>query len=389
MDPVIRLTGARIALAASHAEKIDVDICRGRILPFDEARVSARYDMSGHLILPGLINAHDHLEFNLFPRLGSGPYANARQWAADIYRPDASPVREHLRVPKRVRLIWGGLKNLISGVTTVAHHNPWERYFTQTFPLRVLRRYGWAHSLAFSQDIVSRCLATPGPCPFIVHAGEGTDGSARAEVGRLDELGILSARSVLVHAVAGGPAEWDLIRKRAASIVWCPGSNLFTLGRTLCADVIRSAVPISLGTDSAMTGEGDLIDEIRVAQASAGLNADEIYPLVTTRPAQALRLRKGHGTIAAGAVADLVAVKDAGQTPAGALMNLHPQLVLVRGKIMLASDRFAKLTGPDFYPLEVEGRGRWLVRANIPRLHAQAVEALGPDIRLAGRRILR
>ena len=50
--------------------------------------------------MPGLINAHDHLEFNLFPRLGRGPYPNAGEWARDIYHPDRSPIREQLRVPK-------------------------------------------------------------------------------------------------------------------------------------------------------------------------------------------------------------------------------------------------------------------------------------------------
>jgi hypothetical protein len=76
-------------------------------------------NLDAYQLLPGLINAHDHLDFNLFPRLGSGPYPNATAWAEDIYHPECSPVSQQLRLPKRIRLLWGGLKNLLSGVTTV------------------------------------------------------------------------------------------------------------------------------------------------------------------------------------------------------------------------------------------------------------------------------
>jgi adenine deaminase len=136
-----------------------------------------------------------------------------------------------------------------------------------------------------------------------------------------------------------------------------------------------------------MTGKGDLIDEIRLAQTTAGISADEIYSMVTTTPAQALRLREGQGTIRAGGVADLIVVKDEGQTPAEALAKLDPQLVLIGGRIMLASDRFEELTGADSYPIGIEGRGRWRIRANIPRLYALASSALGSEIRLAGRSV--
>src|SRR5580698_4581264 len=356
MAKVVRLSGARVALSATHAERIDLSFQSNRILSFDSRADNAReFDLTGYLLLPGLINAHDHLEFNLFPRLGRGPCANATHWAEDIHHPDRSPVKEHRLVPKNVRMIWGGIKNLLSGATTVAHHNPYDAsVFTNRFPVRVLRRYGWAHSLAFSPDIREIRKRTPAHWPFIVHAAEGTDESAHAEIPRLKELGVLDGRTVLVHAVGAGRRELKTICESGSSVVWCPTSNLFTLGRTLAADTVRSDIPIALGTDSALTGAGDLIDEMKCAMVATGLTAEEMYPLVTTKAARILRLSAGQGTIREGGVADFVAVADTGQTPAEALADLRPELVMVRGRVMMASDRFAR-PFKGLKPIHIEG----------------------------------
>ncbi len=125
----------------------------------------ADLDLTGLQIVPGLINAHDHLHFALFPRLGSGPYPNATAWAQDIYHPERDPVRRHLQIPKGLRLIWGGLRNLAAGVTTVSHHDTYHSLFDEDFPVRVIKEYGWAHSLAFTKDVRERFDATPPEVP--------------------------------------------------------------------------------------------------------------------------------------------------------------------------------------------------------------------------------
>ena len=381
----MRLTGARIARDAKTTEAFDLEVRGGRI-SFGAASDSPVLDLRGFLVLPGLINAHDHLEFNLFPSLGRGTYMNAKSWAADIYQPSISPVKEHLALSKHTRLVWGGLKNLLSGVTTVAHHNPLDdTLLDPSFPVNVVKRFGWAHSLDFSPDLVERFRTTPGNWPFILHAGEGVDEHARSEVGRLEKLGVLSDRTVLVHGIGLDQPDLQLLRARQSALVWCPSSNVSTYGQTLCASALESDLNVILGTDSALTAPVDLIDEIEVAQRTHPLTTEDCFEMVTTRSARVLRLSDGEGTIREGGLADLVIVEDHGQSPAEALQQMRPEMVMLRGKVRLVSPRL--VDAGDWHAVNVEERGNWFTDVNLPALHEETVRALGPEYRLAGRRI--
>jgi len=324
-------------------------------------------DLDGLQILPGLINAHDHLEFALFPRLGHRRYVNATEWARDIYHPDESPVREHLQVPKPLRLLWGGLRNLACGVTTVCEHNPYEAVFDDDFPVRVVKNYGWAHSLAFETNVRACFDEMPPGAPFLIHAGEGTDEDAAKEIFELRDLGVLNQNTVLVHAAGFRREGWDLIRKSGASIVWCPSSNLFTLGCTISHEWIRSGVPILIGTDSPLTAEGDLLDELRVARALGHAYDHSLTARTLGLPEQ---------------TGDWIAVPAFGEPP---------EVVVIGDRLRLIAPRLARALPPricrELYPLAIETRPPVLVRWNVPRMLGEAAGHLGPDVRLAGRKV--
>jgi cytosine/adenosine deaminase-related metal-dependent hydrolase len=351
MGTGLTLTGARVAEGPDHTVRRDIHL-PGR-------RRAEVIDLCGYLLLPGLINAHDHLEFALFPRLGHPPYGNASAWAADIHRPEESPVKEQRAVPRETRLLWGALRNLVCGVTTVAHHNPWEPIFDDPeFPVRVVKRFGWAHSLEFSRDITRKFRKTPSRWPFIIHAAEGIDEGARAEIPRLEAMGVLRGNTVLVHAVAVDEGGWRTIARRGASVIWCPTSNKFLFGRTIPPRRLRGPVPIALGTDSPLTSAGDMIDEMRAARKTGRLTAGEIYEMVTAGAARVLRLKPER--------ADFVAVRDTGQSPAHALSRLKPEMVIVGGKIRLLAGRLATRYGDaSFHPIDLKSR-TVLIRARMP-----------------------
>jgi cytosine/adenosine deaminase-related metal-dependent hydrolase len=342
---------------------------RSKVIALDEPprRGDVVVDLNGGLVLPGLINAHDHLELNHYGLLkGRERYDNASDWIADMrarLRTDPSILanRHH---PLASRLFIGGLKNLLAGVTTVAHHNPLYREIRRNVPIRVVRRFGWAHSFLLENqpvgargepggEVRARYRATPGDAPFIVHVGEGIDEAAARELDQLDASGCLGSNTVLVHGVALDGSQWRRVADRGGSLVWCPSSNQFLFGRTTpvrqLLDVTSPAhVEVCLGSDSRVTGSRDLLGEISEAASMAALTPRELLRMVTTAAARVLRLPDA-GAIEPGARADLIVIPARSDDAAEALLGTtrrEVSFVAVGGRPLLAAPSIAKVFRP-------------------------------------------
>lgn len=253
----------------------------------------------GGRIRPGLINAHDHLHRNHYGRLGRGTYPNAYEWGRDIHARDAAQIASGKRVPRRRALLRGAWKNLLAGVTTVVHHDRWEEDFDGEFPIRVARTR-WAHSPGLEPELAA---ASSGTGAFAIHLAEGTDAAAAEEVRELDRLGLLTRDLLAVHAVGVDADGVARLRASGAAVVWCPTSNLFLLGCTAPPSLLAPGMDVLLGSDSLLSGEGSLLDEIRVAR-ELGLVSDKRL-LEAVGCLAARRLGLAEPSLEPGEVADL------------------------------------------------------------------------------------
>lgn len=298
-------------------------------------------NLDGHTILPGFINAHDHLELNHYPRARPRDrYASAHQWGEDISaRLDSPPFSSLRAYPLADRLFIGGLKNLLCGATTVIHHNPPHRaLYRRDFPVRVLQRYGWAHSLHFTteDDIRRSYRRTPSNTPWFIHLAEGTDAAAAAEYARLKSLGCAGNNTVIIHGV--GLSAQDIAGAASAlrGLVWCPSTNLYLLGQT--ADVrawINAGGKLALGSDSRLTADGDLLDEINAARAI--LNTVELMTALYNG-ARIAGINAGH--LRPGAPADFIVMTSTDGHPLDSCVSRSALGLVVRGGIPQIGDPY-------------------------------------------------
>ena len=224
------------------------------------------------LAFPGLINSHDHLDFNLFPMLGNRVYHNYTEWGKDIHDNNKQDIHAILKIPAALRVQWGMYKNLLTGVTTVANHG---KQLEINDPLiTVLQDCCSLHSVAFERNWRYKLNKLfNAKTAYVMHIGEGTDAMAKQEIKTLLRWNLFNRDLIGIHGVAMGVED----ASRFKAIVWCPASNFFLLNATASIDKLKQETQVLFGTDSTLTAGWNIWDHLRLARSKQLMDDNELF----------------------------------------------------------------------------------------------------------------
>lgn len=322
------------------------------------------------IAFPGLINSHDHLDFNLFPQTGNRIYNNYAEWGKDIQRQNKEAINDVLKIPQHLRIQWGLYKNLLNGITTVVNHGA-KLKITDHF-ITVLQDNYSLHSIQFEkhwQLKLNNFFAKKQP--YVIHVGEGTDEMAHKEITTLIKTNFLNKNLFTVHGVAMDEEQ----AKSFKALIWCPDSNFFLLNATADIKSLKTKTWILFGTDSTLTADWNLWNHLRLARKTAMMNDSELFNSLTKTPSVAWK-QDHSGMISVNKSADIVIAKPIDGEGFDAFYSLNPiniQLVLHGGKIRLfdeeIKDQLIVYPFPisQFSKINVDGNWKY-VYGDVPQL---------------------
>ncbi len=342
----------------------DTIVAVGPLAQDSDYPAARRLDAAGSLILPGLINGHQHAAMSLMR--GMADDLRLMDWLYNYM----FPAEKENVDPEFV--YWGTLLSaaemLASGTTTYAdmyyfedqvarataeagmravlgqtiigfpapdHASPDEALsYTEEF----IRRWK-DHSLVIpavaphapytcSREVLLACkeLADRYDVPLLIHLAE-TENEVQQLVKEtgfrptqyLEEIGFLSERLIAAHVVWAQPHELDLLKLRGVGVVHNPESNMkLASGVAPVVQMLGKEMQLGLGTDGPVSNNNlDLFQEMdtmaKLHKVDSGdptaLSARQALTIATRGGAAALGLEDQIGSLEPGKRADLILVK--------------------------------------------------------------------------------
>ena len=296
------------------------------------------------IISPGLIDSHNHLAYNFLPEWvppAGETFTNRYQWA------DHPSYEEHIAPYANNRSSnshfcpaarWGELRSLLHGTTTIQGQS-----FARTCTRGGVRNADQHHELDYYdhmrtsigsvRDITDSDAdgyiegfraATEPDTRFAVHMAEGyADDNITEEFASFAGRDMRNNRhtgislledetAILIHSIALTDSELQEAKMHNARIVWSPSSNMVLYGQTADINrILELGITTGLGPDWTLSGEDDMLGELRYARDWALQNAAmrvtplKLWEMATMDGAKTVGLDAFIGELIPGQVADI------------------------------------------------------------------------------------
>lgn len=323
-------------------------------------------DLGHGLLMPGLVNAHTHLELSFLADFIKKPKGDFMAWVEELVnlRPgyDRNQAKEAARRAAQFAAEQG---TVLAGDITNTGRAAWAwaeagvssvSFFEAIGPARSeppQPAMQWQGNLLSAQAIACHApysvpswrlqalkkQAAAMPLPLSIHlaesraemeffAGRGAEGKrmedfleqrglqkadmdfrAASPLAHLMSLGVVDPQTLLVHGVQLSESELAQVAEAGASLCLCPRSNLGLTGAVADAPAaLKAGVNLALGTDSlASCQDLSLWAEMRaLLEIYPELDPEDVLAMATTGGAKALGLGDHFGRIAPGFCVPLV-----------------------------------------------------------------------------------
>lgn len=341
----------------------------------DDPRGATLFSITNAYILPGFVDAHNHVAYNVLPKWTPPKlYQNRSQWqGSSSYKAFKVPYSD-LKDQKGLScemVKYGEIKALISGITTIQGTAPNKACF-RTLIRNAENQNELGLPSSYIRTFILDITSFKGTVnwavtkSFVVHLSEGVDEKSRREFDVLKQKGLLTGQTAIIHGTAFGEAEFREMGAVGANLIWSPQSNFRLYGTTTNIRMAREqGVSVSLGVDWNPTGSDTIFDELRVADQANEEAFNSVIPdaewirMVTTNPAKALALDDRIGKLASGMKADIAILKAKDPDPHLSLMNTFladVEMVWVGGDLLYANKTTLETVKPGVCePLNVYG----------------------------------
>jgi cytosine/adenosine deaminase-related metal-dependent hydrolase len=351
--------------------------CVGPDCSGDPNARGAQVVCSDGVIFPGLIDPHQHADYNHMPVFRhERRYDNRNTWRnhEPLYdtfkiphRPFGSTSRTNQRLAQRyaeVRLAMAGTTSMAGTAGTLLTDDTiggWVRNvdgfnvtasgLTSAFvdpdidSVLVSSATGAPNETTTATHLASvrmRMMTDRSYRAFLPHIAEGIDANARSEFDVADRNGVITDKTAIVHCLGCSTAQLSRMSRVEADLIWSPRSNIDLYGETADVTTARAlGVTIAIGVDWTPSGSMNLLGELQCAAHlndryyDHAFNDVELVAMATLNGAIAMNLDDNIGRVAPGFLADLAVFAGDRTRPYRALLDARAQdvrLVIVGGR---------------------------------------------------------